>query len=880
MVRPVLTPEAVLLADGRPESADQARLAEAADEIALLLLLAGPLLTAELGAEWAWLRQWPQQFCTRLGQTQDVAAIGQPDAGAVERQLASAPPWQGGEYLTAAVLERWWQALAARAAEAVAAEGLDAWLGGLNPLWQGVGRVTFHLAENRTDSQRPFAFLATHAGQLGASGQLQHRPLARALQQAVGSRDAAAVQVLLAPVRAAAARSELLEAWLLSKRLFQPQALTAEEAYRFLCDCPRFQQAGIVVKLPDWWQGGRPPRPVVTVTLEAPRAGSLHAGALLGFQVEASLQGEPLTETEWQRLLSAETGLVSLRGRWVEVDAGRLQQALEHWRRVQRLQEEGGVDFHQAMRWLAGWQPRAEAVALPEAEARDWSRIVAGRNLEGLLAQLELPTELPEPPGLRTRLRPYQRQGLAWLDWATRMGLGVCLADDMGLGKTLQVLALLLRRRETARLPALLVVPASLLGNWRAEAERFAPDLRWFTGHASVTARDRLEAALADPRAALDGVDVVLTTYAFLQRAEAWQVHPWGLVVLDEAQAIKNPASLNAQAVKRLQAPARIALTGTPVENRPGDLWSLFDFLNPGLLGSPADFAAALQRAAAHPEGFAPLRRLLRPYLLRRMKTDRRILPDLPEKTEVKAWCGLTRRQTAIYAKLVDQLARMLNDPGLDPERRQGLMLGFLTQFKQVCNHPSHWNGDGVWEAADSGKFLRLREICAELAERRERVLVFTQFQETCAPLARLLADVFGREGLVLHGGVPVAKRAARVAEFQQPGGPPFLVVSVKTGGTGLNLTAASHVIHFDRWWNPAVENQATDRAFRIGQQRNVLVHKFVCQGTLEQRIDALLEQKQALAEELVGGAEALLGGLSAAELLRLVSLDVNAALV
>ena len=469
-------------------------------------------------------------------------------------------------------------------------------------------------------------------------------------------------------------------------------------------------------------------------------------------------------------------------------------------------------------------------------------------------------------------------------------GLGACLADDMGLGKTLQVITLLLDRSrarkgvesapDTPAGPALLIVPASLIGNWKAEVTRFAPELRLHIAHPSQLPREQLDHTVKDPATALRGSDVMLTTYHFLQRTEAWQHHPWSLVILDEAQAIKNPGSAAAKAVKKLTAPARIALTGTPIENRPGDLWSLFDFLNPGLLGTSAAFADAIKRTAKAPDGYAPLRRLVQPYILRRMKTDRRIITDLPDKIELKAYCTLTKRQATLYAKLVDQLAKMLADKDMDPTQRHGLVLSFLLKFKQVCNHPSHWNGDGAWHPGDSGKFTRLGEICTQLAERRERALIFTQFQETCAPLARHLATHFGREGLILHGGTAVKKRPELVESFQQPGGPPFMVISVKAGGTGLNLTAASHVIHFDRWWNPAVENQATDRAFRIGQKRNVIVHKFICQGTLEERIDALIEEKLALSAELLGqstGTEKLLTAMSRDELLHLVRLDLSA---
>jgi non-specific serine/threonine protein kinase len=364
----------------------------------------------------------------------------------------------------------------------------------------------------------------------------------------------------------------------------------------------------------------------------------------------------------------------------------------------------------------------------------------------------------------------------------------------------------------------------------------FAPHLRLFAFHSSAHSRDVLERMQQCEAAELKQYDAVLTTYGQLQRSEFLLTQEWDLAVLDEAQAIKNPATLQARCVKKLSARARVALTGTPIENRPGDLWSLFDFLNPGLLGTAAEFSEATRRMSSAPEGYGPLRKLVGPYLLRRLKTDRRIISDLPDKIEMHAPCVLTKKQAILYGRLVAQLKEDLHNETLDPYQRRGLVLGYLIKFKQVCNHPSHWSGDGRFAAGDSGKFTRLVEICAEIAARQERCLVFTQFREMTAPLAQLLAGVFGRQGLVLHGGTPVGQRQKLVEVFQETGGPPFFVLSVKAGGTGLTLTRANHVVHFDRWWNPAVENQATDRAFRIGQKRNVLVHKFVCTGTIEGR--------------------------------------------
>jgi non-specific serine/threonine protein kinase len=353
----------------------------------------------------------------------------------------------------------------------------------------------------------------------------------------------------------------------------------------------------------------------------------------------------------------------------------------------------------------------------------------------------------------------------------------------------------------------------------------------------------------------------------------------WDLLVVDEAQAIKNPEARQTRAVKALRARARIALTGTPVENRLGDLWSIFDFLNPGLLGSAKQFTTLTKRLAERPHNaYGPLRDLVRPYILRRMKTDRSVIADLPDKTEVNAYCLLSRTQAALYEQAVHDLRdRLAATVGIE---RRGLVLASLMRLKQICNHPSQWLGDGAWRAEDSGKWARLSEVADVIAARQEKVLVFTQFREVTGPIAAHLATVFGRPGVVLHGGTPVKARRDLVRQFQDDERVPFFVLSLKAGGSGLNLTAASHVVHFDRWWNPAVEDQATDRAFRIGQTRNVLVHKFVCRGTVEERIDELIASKRGLARDLLeGGAELVLTEMKDEDLLRLVALDVNSAL-
>jgi non-specific serine/threonine protein kinase len=547
---------------------------------------------------------------------------------------------------------------------------------------------------------------------------------------------------------------------------------------------------------------------------------------------------------------------------------------------VERAAKANGVTFGEAMRLLAGADVGSADAAV--GAHPDWAQVVAGPWLAETLKGLRSPQGLDRvDPGeaLEGVLRPYQQVGVRWLYLLTKLGLGACLADDMGLGKTIQVLSLLLvlKRQDGARpRPSLLVAPASLLANWTAEIERFAPGLKALIAHPSALPAAELKALDA---ARIRDIDLVITSYGSLLRMPWLAEVPWRLAVLDEAQAIKNPDAKQTRAVKTLQAGARLALTGTPVENRLGDLWSIFDFVNPGLLGTAKQFAAFAKRLGERPDGsYGPLRELVRPYILRRLKTDKTVIADLPDKTEIKAFCPLSRRQAALYEQAVNELAEQL--AGAAGIQRKGLVLSFLMRFKQICNHPSQWLGDGAWAEGDSGKWARLRDIAEVVAAKQEKMLVFTQFREVTAPLAAFLTMVFQKPGLTLHGETEVKKRKDLVRRFQEDESVGFFVLSLKAGGAGLNLTAASHVVHFDRWWNPAVENQATDRAFRIGQTKNVLVHKFVCRGTVEEKIDQLIESKRHLSQELLeGGAGLLLTEMKDDELLKLVALDLDKAL-
>ena len=873
--------------DGDPVPPAVARLesAVAADWREALFTLAADRIDTQASPPARFWQQIAERYLTALCQLpeQDVRIqVAAPPPADRAAWILSAPPMRGGEYLSEDSLHGVWRHLDAWVGEAVAAAGgLPAFLRARAASWHQVGRVCFHLAENRNDEARPFAFMATYASGFGAAGRVKHLPLRRALEEYAGTKNRAALIALLSPIQQAADACGWVKELVDSGDVYQALAWTPDRAYRLLRSVPALEASGLTVRLPNWWR--KRPRPQVRVTIGDAAPSMVGADALLDFDVDVALGGEPLSRAELETLLDGDGDLVLLKGQWVEVDRDRLRQAIEHWEAVRRQAGDDGISFVEGMRLLAGASADLRHEEQTEAE-RPWVHVDAGDALRGLLADLRQPDALdPVAVGgaLQATLRPYQRAGVAWLRLLAGLGLGACLADDMGLGKTIQVLALLLvDRGEGASRPApsLLVIPASLLGNWRREAERFAPSLALRFLHPAETDRETLAALAAAPSRRLDGADLAVTTYGMLHR-QPWlaDVH-WRLVILDEAQAVKNPATRQSRAVRALPARARVALTGTPVENRLGDLWALFDFLNPGLLGSRDvfnRFVKKLQQREEQP--FAPLRRLVAPYILRRLKTDRRVIADLPDKTETTRDCRLTRKQVVLYQRVVRSMQRELES--VEGIARRGVVLRALMRLKQTCNHPSQLSGDGDYRPGDSGKFARLAEIGEELAERQERTLVFTQFREIIDPLAEHLATVFGRAGLVLHGGTGVGQRQKLVDRFQRDDGPPFFVLSLKAGGTGLNLTAASHVIHFDRWWNPAVENQATDRAFRIGQRRNVLVHRFVTRGTIEERIDRMIAEKRRLADDLLdGGGEIDLTELSDDELIDLVRLDVTRA--
>ena len=792
---------------------------------------------------------------------------------------------QGAEYLTVAALSHLWHQLDAAFDTELGEANCDVqeFLKRHNPAWNLVGRVHFNLAENKKDPDSPFAFLATYTTRLSAQSQAkpQHVALGQALREYAGAASKDRLLSLLLPVQRAAEACPWLKAMVDGGEIFHPLRWTPREALGLLRDVPVLEAAGVVVRMPAAWSGNRPPRPRVKATVGGgpPTTVSVGLDAMLDFRTEVTVDGEPLTAAEIRELLAQSDGLALVRGRWIELDREQLQKTMDRFGQIERSAAEGGVSFAEAMRLLANANISGDNG--DPAETAQWSQVSAGPWLADTLKGMRGPEGLAavDPgDGLRGVLRPYQQAGVRWLYLLSQLRLGACLADDMGLGKTLQVLSLLVvlkRQAGKEHRPGLLVAPASLLDNWASEIERFTPGLRALVAHPSALPAGELKAM---PQTRLADVDLVITSYGTVLRLPWLTDFSWRVVVLDEAQAIKNPDSKQTRAVKKLRAGSRIALTGTPVENRVSDLWSIFDFVNPGLLGSAKEFTGFMKRIAAQPDGFRPLRELVRPYILRRLKTDKTVIADLPDKTELKVWCPLSRPQAALYEQAVKDLAGQLRLA--DGIKRRGLVLSFLMRFKQICNHPSQWLGDGVWNESDSGKLARLRDIAEVIAARQEKMLVFTQFREIIEPLAAFLGSIFQRPGLVLHGGTEVKERKNLVRRFQDDESIGFFILSLKAGGSGLNLTAASHVVHFDRWWNPAVENQATDRAFRIGQTKNVLVHKFVCRGTLEDKIDLLIESKRNLSQNILGGgAELLLTEMKDDELLGLVALDINKAL-
>ncbi|MDQ2814743.1 MAG: DEAD/DEAH box helicase, partial [Actinomycetota bacterium] len=642
--------------------------------------------------------------------------------------------------------------------------------------------------------------------------------------------------------------------------------LDTQGAFRFLSETGALLSgAGFGVLLPDWVRKARLGLKLTTRSRTASATPATESrfglGDLVDFRYDVAVGDEALDPAELAELARLKVPLVRVRGQWVELDEAHLAAAL-------RFLERNPAGTMTAADALAAGLSGPNELPLVDVDADGW----LGDLLSGQADRRLRP--IPTPAGFVGQLRPYQERGLSWLSFLGDLGLGGILADDMGLGKTIQLLSLLAGQAGAPGGPTLLVCPMSLVGNWQREAARFTPDLRVHVHHGA----DRLDADSLS--AVLAEVDLVITSYGVATRDRvALSQRTWARVVCDEAQNIKNHATRQARAVRALPAAARIALTGTPVENRLSDLWSIMEFTNPGLLGPAEKFREAyvlpIERHGSA-EAAEALKRVTQPFVLRRLKTDKTIISDLPDKQEMKVWCNLTPEQASLYAATVSDMLSRIEDAADDISRR-GLVLATMAKLKQVCNHPAHLLGDGSRLPGRSGKLARLEEICDEIMADGDKALCFTQYAEFGRMLQPHLAARLGCPVLFLHGGTTKKQRDTMVATFAELDEPALFLLSLKAGGTGLNLTAANHVIHVDRWWNPAVEDQATDRAFRIGQRRDVQVRKFVCVGTLEERIDAMIEEKKALADRIVGTGESWLTELSVDDLRSVLTLSPDA---
>jgi SNF2 family DNA or RNA helicase len=655
--------------------------------------------------------------------------------------------------------------------------------------------------------------------------------------------------------------------------------LDTESAYIFLREAaPLLEQAGFGILTPPWWNQ-RGARLGVRVRLsprtdqpvDIVRVSRLGLNTLVHFEWELSLGDTVLTREEFEALAALKMPLVQVRGQWVQLDTEQVEAAIHFWEKQQHSGEMGLLEAAQ----LALGGETAHGLPLDEVQAEGWVS-----DWLDSLSDTQRMTELPQPASLNGQLRPYQRFGFSWLAFFRRWGLGAILADDMGLGKTIQALALLLHEKESlGKLPGpvLLVCPTSVVINWQREATRFAPGLKTLVHQGPGRLKN------SEFASAIREADLVVTSYSLLRiDQEILQPVSWYGVILDEAQNIKNPAAKQTQAARKLKSSFRFALTGTPVENRLNELWSIMQFLNPGYLGSlekfRREFAIPIERFGDH-EATALLKQMVSPFILRRVKSDPRVIQDLPEKMETKELCYLSEEQATLYEAVVkDSLKKVAESDGLE---RRGLVLAMLTHLKQVCNHPAQFlkqpperdfNGNHV--DGRSGKLTRLSEMLEEVLATGERALVFTQYAEMGHLLTQYLPQMLNCPVYYLHGGTPAAVRDQLVSRFQEDdSAPPIFILSLKAGGFGLNLTRASHVFHYDRWWNPAVENQATDRAYRIGQQQNVQVHKFITLGTLEERIDEMIESKVGLVESVIGSGDEWMTELSTDELRELVTL-------
>jgi SNF2 family DNA or RNA helicase len=730
--------------------------------------------------------------------------------------------------------------------------GLDIYFERCGVLESAKKDIFIHIVDSR-DEKYPFSLMVTYTSK-DKNGKVHQMPLQYALIEY--KKDRKKLGRIISVLKQASRISPEIMKLEQSGKLFHPLRITADEAFQILQKYPEFKSRGIQLKVPDWWKSKNR-----SMSLKMDLAGTTDSyiglDTLIKVRPSIMINGTEITEEEAGDILNNSDGLRIIKGKWVEVDKEKLESILDAYKKLSRK-----ISLRDALKLdVKLRQIGAEEENNDKSEQRDWIRQFLSKvRRDSGKSNYEVPETVS------ARLRPYQEKGYSWLRYMCSAGFGVCLADDMGLGKTIQVLAYLeYLRAAYSDAKVILIVPASVIGNWKSEIRRFTHDLEEHVTELRPLKKDEAY----NPEAFL-----TLTTYGMVRNSPYLQNIYWTGVILDEAQAIKNKNSEQTVSVKKLKAASKIAMTGTPIENNLMNLWSVFDFLDKGLLGSSTQFGEYIRKAEYSPEGYTKLKAAVSPFILRRLKTDRSVISELPEKHEISDYVELTKKQTVLYINETEKLAQTIKNKS--EIERKGIILSTITKLKEICNHPDQFLGQSIYDPEESGKFGMLEQICDTIYEKREKVIVFTQYSEMTEVLSEFLSDIFHDRGLVMNGKTPVRLRQDIIKEFNSDRYVPYIVLSVKTGGVGINLTAANHVIHFDRWWNPAVENQATDRAFRIGQRKDVMVHKLICTGTIEEKIDDLIESKKRLADDIIEstGGERLLMQMNENELINILRFD------
>lgn len=701
-------------------------------------------------------------------------------------------------------------------------------------------RVYFHLVENKQRDQYPFAFLATYTVRI--NGSASHAPLKNALSEMKSKRE---LSGLIKSINEISEHSSFIKHLLDSGDIFYPIKFSDDEAYCFLKEVSLYEHYGVICRIPAWYNDSSNSIKVDLNEKKQYQQFFFNKSIINSFTPQMIYHGIPISVEEARQMLSRKEGLEQIKGRWVENNHQQLEEMLEEYEALVG----GGTTILDIIRNKSGFVRSSRSSVKIDFSREDFVE----QFFKDAITSVET---VPVPEAFSKILRHYQKDAFDWLYALKRLGMGACLADDMGLGKTVEVLAFLKKLQNEGASHVLIIVPATLVDNWRHEVAKFSPDMDPFVLR-----------GYNEPTGTATFSYLTICTYQTAIKSDYISRVKWDAVILDEAQAIKNFYTAQAKKVKSLSADMRIAMTGTPIENNLVELWSIFDFINPGLLGNRQEFIALYKRLKARPDGYRDLKTLINPFVLRRVKNDKAIISDLPEKNEVDVTITLTKEQIVLYKKVVDAMNASIHRLH-DRREEKIIVMTSLMKLKQVCNHPSQYYGDSYYDPQLSGKFVELKRICETISEKNEKVLVFTQFKEIIPALNELLEGVFFQKGFCIDGNTSMKKRDEYVQSFQA-GKAPYMILSLKTAGVGLNLTAAQNVIHFDRWWNPAVENQATDRTYRIGQQNNVTVYKFISANTIEEVISNMLVSKQALADLMINDLDGnILSKLSTEELL------------